>query len=111
MGLAKAVVVVSTLVGSILFMQSIANAKGIIPTYAFKNKSLEALCLQAVVVASLPAIVLVFLTMMLRLISRGADPLRAQEPDLLKVTKLSLTNTMEQSFIFVVNLLAASTFE
>jgi len=109
--LAKGLVYLSSFAAVIWLIKSILSAQGVVPAYAFKNKTVATLCLQACAVASLPVLVLILLIMMLRLNSGGADPLKGEEPELLKVTKLALNNTMEQSFIFVVNLLAASTYD
>lgn len=111
MALGKAIVILASLSAVAWLMQAIVSAKGVIPAYAFKNRSVATLSLHSCAVAALPAFVLVFLTMMMRLTSTGSDPMKSEEPTLLMVTKQALTNTFEQTFIFVVNLLAAGTFE
>lgn len=57
---------------------------------------------------SLPVILFVILTGMLRGITKAENPISDEEKPILKASKSALTNTLEQSFLFTLNILIAS---
>mmetsp|Transcript_32702 Transcript_32702/g.56897 ORF Transcript_32702/g.56897 Transcript_32702/m.56897 type:complete len:197 (+) Transcript_32702:4881-5471(+) len=57
---------------------------------------------------AIPAILFVFFTGMLRGATKAANPVKDIEAPILRASKGALTNTIEQSFLFVLNILIAS---
>jgi hypothetical protein len=116
MALAKPAVMAVSLAAVAWLLNSILTAQGIVPAYVIKAKTVAVICLHASAVATLPLLVLIVLVMTMRLFSSGIvtstqNPLNDEVPLLLKVTKAALNNTMEQTFVFIVSLLALSTYE
>lgn len=58
--------------------------------------------------ATLPLILNIFAMMMIRFLGSAFDPIRGSESEFLQVNKNVLRNTLEQTFLFVFNLLAAA---
>jgi uncharacterized MAPEG superfamily protein len=57
---------------------------------------------------SLPILLFVVMTGMLRGMTKSINPIEDPEAPILKASRNALTNTIEQSFIFVLNILIAS---
>lgn len=93
------------------FFNYIYSLKGVVPDRYLKGSSLDVV-LRLIFVVSLPLIAQVASIMVFRASTIFAETLhKEKEPEYLTVSKMALTNTVEQTLIFVLNILAAAALQ
>lgn len=90
------------------WMYFVCTAENKVPIYMWKNQDPLILATVCGSVTSLFIVLMIHTVASLRATSSAGDTLNGEESDFLKISKNILQNTLEQSFLFIVNLMAAA---
>lgn len=93
---------------SIWFFHKVWTVSGILPVYFVNLNEDVPVSLYCVSVSAIPTVCMVVAVMLSRMFTRAHDVLGKDQPVFYEVTRNVLENTLEQNFLFAVNLLAAN---
>ena len=99
------------LVFEFAFFNYVYSLKGVVPDKYLKGSSFDVVT-KLIFITTLPLIAQVVSIMSFRAMTIFAETLhKEKEPEYLTVSKMALTNTVEQTLIFVLNILAAAALQ